>query len=83
MEKIIVKDAFQEMSRGQVIICNYDDRLHVGTKVKVHEQEYEIKGVEGWMKLLDPPIHGDWVGLVLSPNIHSMYIEIGDEIEIV
>lgn len=83
MDKIIVKDCFQVMGRGEVIIVKYDERLHVGMKVRCKGQEYEIKGVEGWKKALDPPVPCDWLGLVLSPNIESMYINIGDEIEIV
>lgn len=42
------------------------NRLH-GKSIVVNAKSYRVRGVEGFIKPMDPPIMGDTVGLRVTP----------------
>lgn len=76
--KLKVLDRVYVIGRGYVTVVDNPDRtpIHIGDEIIDGDSAIPIKGIEGLMNLLSPPVPTRTVGLVTLKETHGNEIHI-------
>ncbi len=80
MSKVI--DVVRIIGRGNIVVCNNENNMHVGNMLEINGMKFEIRGIECHYTLMTNPSPSKRIGLILNPNtaINSKFI--GKEIKL-
>lgn len=80
MNKVI--DVVRIIGRGNIIVCDNENNMHIGDVLEIDGIKFEIRGIECSYTLMTIPSQSKKIGLILTPNdiINSEFI--GKEIYI-